>query len=113
MRFFCFILSAYILLLSLVPCREMAEIAESFGQEISQQTQIQNPAQTDENGDHCSPFCICSCCHFSTVFQFNTFSVTGKTTASAISRPDYSYQNPYSQTYQNPIWQPPKFNSIG
>jgi hypothetical protein len=75
--------------------------------------EIQIQTTSDETGDDCSPFCICSCCHFSTGYQFKTFSVTNKFTASAILTPHFSYENPYAQTYKTSIWQPPKFNSRG
>jgi hypothetical protein len=79
--------------------------------ETFRQTQIQVNENTGENGDDCSPFCICSCCHFSTAYQFKSFSVTNKIEVSAILRANFSYRNPYSQAYKNSIWQPPKLNS--
>ena len=113
MKVFCFIFTIYILFLSFQPCEEMTAIAESRADKVSQEeTQIKVNEQADKENDDCSPFCICSCCHFSTVYQFKTFSVTNKITASAISRPDFPYQNPYYQIYKTSIWQPPKFNSI-
>jgi hypothetical protein len=72
---------------------------------------MQAAEKASQESDDCSPFCICSCCHFSTAYQFKTFSVTNKIMVSAILRPNFSYQNPYSQAYENTIWQPPKFNS--
>jgi hypothetical protein len=113
MKIFCFVFSFYILLLSLAPCGEMTAIGELQNKEISQQTQIQTDTQTDENGDDCSPFCICSCCHFSTAYQFKTFSVTNKVTVSAMFRAENLYQNPYAKEYKTSVWQPPKFNLIG
>jgi hypothetical protein len=112
MKVFCFILTIYILVLSLQPCDEMTAIAELRADKGSHETQVQTGEQTDEKTDDCSPFCICSCCHFSTVYQFKSFSVTNKITASAISRPNFPYQNPYYQIYKTSIWQPPKFDSI-
>ena len=113
MKVFCFIFSVYILLLSLAPCDELTAMAEFENANVSQETFIHNDFQTDENGDDCSPFCICSCCHFSTVYQFKTFSVTEKITILAVSTPENSYQNPYLKDHKNSIWQPPKFNSRG
>src|SRR6476620_3019088 len=110
MKVFCFIFTVYVLFLSLQPCAEMTAIAEFRAGKVSQETQIQAGEQTDEKTDDCSPFCICSCCHFSTVYQFKSFSVTNKITESVISRPNFSYQNPSYQIYKTPIWQPPKFN---
>jgi len=112
MKLFCLIFSLYILLLSFQPCEELTAEVNLRGLKTFQQTRIQANEQTDACGDECSPFCICSCCHFSTVYQFKTFSVTNKITVAAISRPNFSYQNPSYQTYKTSIWQPPKFNSI-
>jgi len=111
MKVFCFIFSLYILFLSFQPCEEMTAKTERRAGKAFAQTQLQAAGQDHEESDNCSPFCICSCCHFSTVYQFKSFSVTNKLTTFAISRPEFSYQNPYSQTYKNSIWQPPKFDS--
>ena len=111
MKVFCFIFSLYILFLSLQPCEEMTANVDLRVNKAMEQTQIDG--QPAEKCDDCSPFCICACCHFSTAYQFRTFSVTGKITASAIFRANFSYRNPYSQAYKNPVWQPPKFNSMG
>jgi len=113
MKVFCFIFTIYILFLSLQPCEEMTALAELRAEKVSHERQIQAGEQAGEKTDDCSPFCICSCCHFSTVYQLKSFSVTNKITVSAISRPNFSYQNPYYQNYKTSIWQPPKFNSIG
>lgn len=108
MRVFSFIFIIYILLLSVMPCDEMTANAELRFDENSYQIQRQNNAPTDESGDDCSPFCICSCCHFSTAFQFKTFAVTSKITVSVGFKPENLYRNPYAQTYKTSIWQPPK-----
>lgn len=113
MKVFCFIFSVYILLLSLAPCSEMIEFAESLNKKPSQQVTLQNDNKTDANGENCSPFCICSCCHFSTVYQFKTFSVTSKQIVQPVSTNPNFYQNPYAKEYKTSVWQPPKFNSIG
>jgi hypothetical protein len=90
----------------------MTVVAELENKVISQQTQINSVTRTDENGDDCSPFCICSCCHFSTVYQFQIFTVTNKITVLAISQSQNLYQNPYAKEYKTSVWQPPKFNLI-
>ena len=108
MKVFGFIFSLYILFLSFQPCEELtAKVALKLN-EPAPQTQIKAAAVSDEKSDNCSPFCICSCCHFSTAYQFRTFTVTGKLTTTEILSPKYSYQNPYSKAYKNSIWQPPK-----
>lgn len=115
MKAFCLILSFYILLLSFQPCDEMTANLELQENKLSFQTQIQENSHSEgqeENKENCSPFCICSCCHFLTVYQFNSPSVSDKTVSSIISRPNFSYQNPYTKDYKTSIWQPPKFNSI-
>jgi hypothetical protein len=113
MKVFCFIFTVYILFLSLQPCDEMTAIADLRAAQVSlEETQIQAGERAEKETDDCSPFCICSCCHFSTAYQFKTFSVTNKITASAISGPNFPYQNPYYQIYKTSVWQPPKFNSI-
>lgn len=113
MRAFSLIFTIYILFLSFQPCEEMTANVGLKSNKTLQQSQIQAAGQAADECDNCSPFCICSCCHFSTAYQFSPFTVTSKITASAILRPVYHYQNPYSKAYKNPVWQPPKYDSIG
>lgn len=115
MKVFCLILSFYILLLSFQPCDEMTANLESRENEAFLQIPIQDALhldQTKENGENCSPFCICSCCHFLTVYQFKSLSNTKEVKASLLTRPNFTYKNPYTKDYKTSIWQPPKFNSI-
>ena len=108
MKVFCFIFSIYILFLSLQPCEELKANVELRVNKTTRQTQMRAAEKASQESDDCSPFCICSCCHFSTAYQFRTFTVTGKLTTTEILSPKYSYQNPYSKAYKNSIWQPPK-----
>ena len=113
MKAFCFIFYLYILFLSFQPCEELTAQSGLRASEPSAQKQLRAAAETGEKGDHCSPFCICSCCHFSTAYQFRNFTITSKLTTSAILSPKFFYQNPSSKAFKNSIWQPPKFNFIG
>jgi hypothetical protein len=112
MKVFCFVFTIYILFLSFQPCEEMTANAASKTDKAFQRAQMR-VAETDEKSDNCSPFCICSCCHFSTAYQFGTFTISSRITTVAILSTKFSYQNPYSKAYKNSIWQPPKFNSRG
>jgi hypothetical protein len=93
----------------------MTAILELRENKISFQTQLHEAShleQSKEIGENCSPFCICSCCHFLTVYQFKSLSVTEEAIASVIVRPNFTYKNPYTKDFKTSIWQPPKFNSI-
>ncbi|HQU86216.1 MAG TPA: hypothetical protein PKY59_24015 [Pyrinomonadaceae bacterium] len=113
MKVFCFIFIIYILVLSLTPCDEMLANAEFTNNEISKQKAFSENSDSEKNGDECSPFCICSCCHFSTAYQLKSFTITNKVIVAGIFSTENSYKNPYTKEYKTSVWQPPKFNSIG
>jgi hypothetical protein len=97
------ILSVYILVLTAIPCLDLPK------NDILQKVELsQNTTDNHQNdGDHCSPFCVCNCCGHPIEYMENTllssvFSFTGKQvfwhTPNFKSNPDHS------------IWQPPKLS---
>ena len=59
MRLFAFILSIFLLGLSVVPC---ADEARPDSTEISI-LNADGDHDPESDDDHCSPFCVCQCCH--------------------------------------------------
>ena len=68
MRILSYILSFYMLLLALYPCLDIEPLIQDDPQQISiSDNNLFNPSSTDDDGEHdeghCSPFCMCHCCH--------------------------------------------------
>jgi len=98
MRHIAFILSIYVLVLTAIPCIDLHDA--SFGSaHQSEQHQHEN------EGDHCSPFCTCSCCATAVIIQ----DIPVQPNSFAFIEKQYSFY--CSGFYDGPeanIWQPPK-----
>jgi len=101
MKTLAYILSLYILLLTLLPCIDVPISQDNHTAAMSQ-----NGHETHQGEkDNCSPFCTCSCCATSAIFQeylaeFNSFLFIGQ-----------NYFPVSSKFISDPlasIWQPPK-----
>lgn len=102
MKYLAFILSIYILALNLAPCEDYTVLDNEVQTEISQ---IFDNDHQHQDLDLCSPFCICQCCHISTMnFKF----VDVKFNTSYISTQDFFYQNGIVKDFTTSILQPPK-----
>ncbi|WP_106791841.1 DUF6660 family protein [Aquimarina sp. Aq78] len=74
MKILVFILSIYFLALNFMPCNDSISITDD--------SQIENFADSCENHDHsiendlCSPFCQCHCCHVHVIdLNINTYQL--------------------------------------
>ena len=106
MKFLAFILSLYIFTLNLAPCAdyEAGVFNNDIETEISQI--VDNDHQhKDTDLDLCSPFCICQCCHTSTI-NFKFLDVNFNT--SYIFTQDFFYQKGIEKDFTTSILQPPK-----
>ena len=68
MRILSYILSFYMLFLALYPCLDAEPVAQNDSQWVSlSDSDLINPIseedQEEHDEDHCSPFCMCHCCH--------------------------------------------------
>ncbi len=99
------ILLIYILGLLLVPC---SDVYNNCADSISYQKEVSHN-HNDDQDDHCTPFCQCSCCSVSVV-KFN------------FKMPEFNFQQPIIilkkivikdcqiiSRYSGSIWEPPKF----
>ena len=106
MRFFAFMLSIVVLVLSCMPC------ADAVGGCIgSHQTITASQAHNQANGfdpcnDNCSPFCSCSCC---SGFTITNYVVLAPGQFVATFKPDYNkYLFAEIPDISFPVWQPPQ-----
>jgi len=104
MKYFAFILSFYIVVLTAIPCIDKPEDNTIQKNEIS-------PKPTDsqqQDIDHCSPFCTCSCCSSPKIQQdteivFNSFPILLECFSESAS-------NKFVSSLIAAIWQPPQLN---
>ncbi|MCB0676845.1 MAG: hypothetical protein KDC30_09175 [Saprospiraceae bacterium] len=103
------ILSVYLLALALLPCADEAgcDASIDFARAALEATGGEAHDHGSGCADHCSPFCLCSCCQL-------TIRVPGKpllyTPPTRPGIPDPPIFEPLSQglTVVNNIWQPPR-----
>ena len=101
MKFFAYILSFYVVILTIMPCIDVNQ------EHAIQKTELStNQTDNHHNGsDCCTPFCTCTCCASSIVFQYHTIDFKCYPT----EREHFSeYYSSYNTSVHVSIWQPPK-----
>lgn len=68
MRILSYILSFYMLFLAFYPCLDVEQVALDSSPLITlSENQVINTSPAEDEGEHdeghCSPFCMCHCCH--------------------------------------------------
>lgn len=97
------ILSVLILIMAMTPCSdgstcELESIETTTGHDHSQ----------DED-DHCTPFCVCVCC--GTTFVISKPVVCNKPFLIIAKKLDYRYRKPhYKFNFFISVWRPPNFS---
>ena len=101
MKYILLILSVLILTMALMPCSD-GHTCDETAQEIS----LEHDHSEDEK-DHCSPFCVCSCCGMKINFQSDV--TIFKPTTYLNSTYQFSYSFLYSFSFNQTVWHPPTF----
>lgn len=101
MRFFCFILSVYIIGLTVIPC-----IDQPLEKHIEKSEVAGDAGHQHSDGDDCSPLCTCNCCATSVIQQdvfihFNNFALLQE-----FKLPEYV--SAVTSDFLSAIWQPPQ-----
>ncbi|GAT63988.1 DUF6660 family protein [Paludibacter jiangxiensis] len=101
MKLLAYILSFYVILLTLMPCVDLPQDNRLHRQEITAQTSTTH----HDYQDICSPFCTCNCCSGPVVCTSVKIEING-----AIAEPRrFSSYLPASEfNLYCSIWQPPK-----
>jgi len=103
MRFFAYILSLYVLVLTTIPCVDVQK------DDNLHKIELENSASEHHNHetDNCSPFCTCDCCVSPIIYQANNLQLNYFSLAQNISS---EYKSTFITSLFATIWQPPKLS---
>ena len=87
--------------LSFTPCDDV-----EYSIEVDTEMAMSQEHQNDHK-DHCSPFCVCSCCGTSITFEITETDSYPKTVSMKCCDCVYSFLYNFSPI--NSIWHPPSF----
>ena len=103
MRLFSFILSFYVLALSIVPCSDgIEQDMNDVKTEISKENHDHDHSH---HNDFCTPFCTCYCC--GSFFTLPIGYCIGEAEAPVFITYLFSYKFDYSFNYYEGVWHPP------
>lgn len=106
MKWFSYILSVYLLVLSCLPCADQEPVHSLQAQtQVSADAHRHSPIHLE---DSCTPLCICTCC---SGFTLQTNNFTHFQHIQLTGRPEfrvYTPENWLDLSYS--IWQPPKLS---
>lgn len=108
-----FILSVFIMALSLVPCSDSMPLSNFFNpQKALVQSSINHNGHDHSNkADFCSPLCSCNCCGsiIASISLPETLSFSALIPMNGAHQ--IIYNNPEYSSYIDSIWQPPKIKA--
>lgn len=99
----------YILLLATTPCSDLVNECQAETTHTKSENQKHNHAQDDE--DHCTPFCSCTCCTSGVTVATIKFStiITKELNNEFSDKIKVPTQNfAFVSNFVGEIWQPPK-----
>jgi hypothetical protein len=105
MKTFSFIFALYILSLAVMPCKDFHPVLNEAPHATEYHAEHEPNDTHDHNEDsdnHCSPFCICTCCHTSINFELSFKTSPDFTIFVQVSTDDntFLYYDSPSSTYQ-------------
>ncbi|MBY0424758.1 MAG: hypothetical protein K2Q22_03895, partial [Cytophagales bacterium] len=104
MKFIIFIFTFYIIALAVMPCSD-AITCENEKSSIAKSNT--NHSHSEDEGDLCTPFCICACCGCNGfVVSVPYFSIVKTRFITPLFITPYS--SDFISSYYNSFWQPPK-----
>lgn len=104
MKYIALLLSFIIFSLSVQPCSD----GQTCEEENNALTQQHEHSQDEE--DHCTPFCICNCCGMSMTVSKLKFISTQNTIPTFSWNFYFAFD--YSHLHLKNVWQPPRFNQL-
>lgn len=106
MKLLTIILASYLIVLSLLPCSDKRNVAVS-GKENRKISVLVNYQRDHHKTDNCTPFCHCSCC--STTVLFQTVAVVNAHEWKTSIQKVYFVESFVSHDEKS-IWQPPQLS---
>lgn len=105
MKIFVVIFSFYFLALNLVPCEDNELLCNEDTTETSKDCEADHEHHETE---HCSPLCLCHCCHIHVIqIDTNAYQTLAVTTTSRL----FSYTDPIGKDIKDTLLQPPQLIS--
>lgn len=105
MKLFTHLLSLWLLILACMPCGDRQDCMPSRQETISAKA---NHEQHTHEGEHCTPFCSCSCCAATSYYRLLTVTITPAVSQEQKGYADY--KDPYCSEVSYAIWQPPQLS---
>ena len=103
MRIIPFILSIYVLALSIIPCSDSITCSDDdYNVELSQ---TEHSINHSDHHDFCTPFCTCACC--GTLVSAPSTDLIDEVKTSASGTYIFPYRFNYFFEYTEGIWHPP------
>jgi len=102
MKYFAFILSVYVLVLTAIPCVDLPKDDNLHKTELTNSATEHHEHTTDQ----CSPFCVCVCCA-TPIINNSTIHFTCTPIAKKILT---EYNKSFVSSPFVTIWQPPKLS---
>lgn len=101
------LLSFYFAVLVIIPCNDVK--AQSYSGEFTKTSSYSEDSHSKDNGDMCSPLCICNCCQM-TVASFKIEPILNfpKQVESYHHKKILFQKNDFAYLVYDQIWQPPK-----
>lgn len=103
MKVFTFILSFYIVALSIVPCADGLD--HDSDNSVSELSLKQEHDHSEDDQDDCTPFCTCVCC--GSLLAMPTTHQGDKSSQDLSSSYLFHYTSDYSFIYSEGVWHPP------
>lgn len=104
MKIIAYILSIFILTLTLKPC------SDGFNEHVEVDKTELNHDHSKDKDDSCPSTCICDCCGASITYEeIKQFKIN--TTSKISTKVEIMYQSKYIFDFFSNIWQPPQFIS--
>src|ERR1043165_568549 len=102
MKLFTFLFSIYLLFLTCMPCGDVAGEENRLGKQTAIEKEMDHHNHTTKA---CTPFCCCSCCSTSVIFQAFILIDIYKPTFQSVNGDYCAF---YISKDFHSIWQPPR-----
>jgi len=108
-KYFAILFSVYLLALSVMPCKDKEDCKHIHSEHFSNAGEDgSDHSGHDKDIEHCSPFCMCSCCGTSCVYNYSYYKYIPNTPV--LANTFTIYKTSFIPEVYLAIWQPPKIS---